>query len=167
MKNKNLLLSSLISISITISFVSCSKKNGTQELTPAPQIIDQKTKNKDLITLAKQQDLPTPAGYKIKGYATGNNSELLVYAGNLAYSQVINFYKRELELSGWAYSDFSTKKEGLLTANKASTKCVISARPLKSNSSSIHVFIQKKPNISNPNGLIDLSKINGGSTRCS
>lgn len=123
-------------------------------------------KNKNTVIEATQHDLAVPVGYKLKGYSesggTSGESMLFVYGGGLSVFQVGNFYKKELELAGWVYSDMSTKKEGLLIASKPLKKCAISIRPIKQNSSTIHVFIWNKHDSDHQN-LVDLNRINGAS----
>lgn len=175
----------LLNILILIFLLTgCTKKNNVvsqKKSTPIqdiPQIeytptsdltneeIQHKIKNKDLVNQAKQQILAIPVGYKIKGYSESNNSggkcEHFIYGGSLSKDMVIKFYKRELELNGWLYSDLSTKKEGLIVADKSSKKCVVSIRSSKSNSSSIHIFIQDKQRNSNSSNFVNLNNINKG-----
>lgn len=118
-------------------------------------------KNKNVIVEAEQNELAVPVGYKLKGHsAATDGASLFVYTGNLDIEQVCTFYKKALEIGGWIYLDLSTKKEGLLAADRALKKCVISVRPVKQNSSTIHIFIQNKNN-SNRQNFVDLNKING------
>lgn len=120
-------------------------------------------KNKNLVTMANQNDLAVPVGYRLKGYSQSSNASteslLFVYDGNQGAARVGYFYKKELELRGWIYSDLSTKKEGLLIANKSQKKCAISIRPVKENSSSVYLFIQNSINSDRQN-FVDLNRIN-------
>ncbi|KKQ32846.1 MAG: hypothetical protein US49_C0005G0065 [candidate division TM6 bacterium GW2011_GWF2_37_49] len=176
MKTTLLLIISILTISLT----GCSKQNKptapslaiqstieqtieATETVPSEEL-QPKVKNKDLITQAKQQILAVPVGYKLKGYAESNNttkhSEHFIYEGSLNMAQVIKFYQKELELNGWIYENISTKKEGLLVADKFSKKCVISVRQIKANTTTIHVFIKDKQASTNSNNFVNLNCIN-------
>lgn len=81
---------------------------------------------------AKQFNALMPLGFRCakKQIAHGHAGPMLVlrYEGSQSLAKVISFYQRELEATGWDFTNFSTEQEGLFFCRKGAQECAISIR---------------------------------------
>jgi hypothetical protein len=97
--------------------------------------------------LAKHFDIPLPLTFKQTSSSTqerfGNAHDRVVYSGSLPLHQTLDFYLREMEVSGWDAIDLSSKTEGFLFCQKPSKQCGISIRSMGKQTSVI-IFVKQK-----------------------
>lgn len=135
----------LISLFYVFSFSGCKKKQQTIYHTNKKES-NQKHLNKQnyetLIDQIKHQEISTPVGFNLVKMETQNvNPRSWTYYGTLDIKKILDFYKQELETTGWNFKDLSIKNKGILICNKPSKTCLILISSQSFNSSEIHIIL--------------------------
>lgn len=120
----------------------------------------------DLLVQAKHSDISVPVGYKLVSLQSklednSDYAEQLSFVGKMDSNQVVNFYKKNMELSGWQILDFSGHQEGMLFCDKLNKSCLVSIRKISSNKKNyktkLLLFIKNKKDSSYNNQEVDIN----------
>lgn len=88
---------------------------------------------------ARLYDIPIPHGVKADNRYLDETSSGLAYFSSLDCSELVEWYRQQLDICGWLYDVYSMGSEMLIRAYKPTKWCSISVRP--STTSLVHVVI--------------------------